>query len=247
MKRARPLQESSRGAQNGQRTAAVTAGAKDAVKNDVKAAFRTTFGSRVVAKAAGLQKEKENEGRPAAAMTRSRLQSRERLGQRERSLKAGSERVGPDTPIGKLSARIKRMKHEKEGDTTVAGAAWAGAAGGRESQAGVADVDAALDSGICKAKALCSGKGIAAARKYMEAFPTAVGMGVCRTKLAYWVACIDLERTAKEWDRVAEFFERARVNIACASELRSLQALLEDFEKESDELYEEERQRLDQR
>lgn len=221
MKRARPLQES-----NCQPRATRSTTAD--VKNDVKAAIRTTFGAKITANADVLQKE--NEKRAIAATQKRALETR------ERSLKAGLDRVGPNTPIGKISARIKRVKSEASVPSIKPVQTLSDA-----------ELDGILATAVVEVKQMYAQRGITAARKYMDAFPTRMGMSGCRNKLSYWAACIDLERDAKEWDRVAELFERARVNVSCAEEQHSLQTLFESFEHEADEMFEEERQRLDER
>ena len=155
----------------------------------------------------------------------------------ERCVKAGLDRIGPNTPIGKIKQRLARVAREGASTNT----------GDNVDDTTPVNADELLHDALIPVKQIYATKGIVAARKHLDALPSRKNFKGCKGKLAYWAAYIDIEREDKEWERVAELFERARVSIPVGEDLNVLQTMFERFEKETTDLYEEERQKLDQR
>lgn len=211
------------------------------VKNDVRATLRSAFGAAtVVATAAALQRGKQ--GEPTIVPVLSRVRNvdvlkkdmKKKMHEVESVKMAGLKRVGPNTPLGKLRERLKRAREEESNMT---------ASNSRELE----NILPKLNVQIDKMKKVYATKGIAAARKLMANIPETSELEKCREYLEYWFAWIDLERDAKEWEQVAELFERARVSLTDADKLEALQLRFEEFQTESDEIYSEEKAKLDER
>ena len=187
------------------------------ISRDVKAALQSSY-----------VKQKPDPASPKVKVNQS---SNLVHGSRETIRLAGLKRVGSTTPIGKIKEKIRRVadkvsqnnydKPEENNDV--------------------------LRRKINEANRIYRASGIKVTRKFMEAFPTTRGFSTCRAKLLYWISYINFEHEEKEWGRIAELFERARVNISSEKEQQDLQCFFESFERESNLIFDEERQLLDER